>query len=142
MLSRLTIRAKLVAAAAAAVLLMALVGLVARSSQAALAGTIERLHSRSLPALQARSGIDENVTGISKVFDVVSEITGSAREPSAGIDQVNGAVGELAKVAQQDAPRRAAAPRRARLAPPAEARFPMDDQSELRDFQAPGGPHA
>ncbi|HTN50830.1 MAG TPA: methyl-accepting chemotaxis protein [Anaeromyxobacter sp.] len=47
--------------------------------------------------------LSEIVTGVGKVSDIVSEIAAAAKAQSAGIDQVNRAVGEMDKVTQQNA---------------------------------------
>jgi methyl-accepting chemotaxis protein len=47
--------------------------------------------------------LGEIVTGISKVTEIVAEISASAKEQSGGIDQVNRAVTEMNKVTQQNA---------------------------------------
>jgi methyl-accepting chemotaxis protein len=47
--------------------------------------------------------LNEIVAGVSKVTDIVAEISASAKEQSAGIDQVNRAVSDMNKVTQQNA---------------------------------------
>jgi methyl-accepting chemotaxis protein len=47
--------------------------------------------------------LGEIVTGVSKVTDIVAEISASAKEQAGGIDQVNRAVTEMNKVTQQNA---------------------------------------
>jgi methyl-accepting chemotaxis protein len=47
--------------------------------------------------------LGEIVTGVTKVTDIVAEISASAKEQSGGIDQVNRAVTEMNKVTQQNA---------------------------------------
>jgi methyl-accepting chemotaxis protein len=47
--------------------------------------------------------LNEIVGGVSKVTDIVAEISASAKEQSAGIDQVNRAVTDMNKVTQQNA---------------------------------------
>jgi methyl-accepting chemotaxis protein len=47
--------------------------------------------------------LNEIVGGVSKVTDIVAEISASAKEQSAGIDQVNRAVNDMNKVTQQNA---------------------------------------
>jgi methyl-accepting chemotaxis protein len=47
--------------------------------------------------------LNEIVTGVTKVTDIVAEISASAKEQSGGIDQVNRAVTEMNKVTQQNA---------------------------------------
>jgi methyl-accepting chemotaxis protein len=47
--------------------------------------------------------LGEIVTGVTKVTDIVAEISASAKEQSAGIDQVNKAVTDMNKVTQQNA---------------------------------------
>jgi methyl-accepting chemotaxis protein len=47
--------------------------------------------------------LNEIVTGVTKVTDIVAEISASAKEQAAGIDQVNRAVSDMNKVTQQNA---------------------------------------
>jgi methyl-accepting chemotaxis protein len=47
--------------------------------------------------------LSEIVTGVTKVTDIVAEISASAKEQAGGIDQVNRAVTEMNKVTQQNA---------------------------------------
>jgi methyl-accepting chemotaxis protein len=47
--------------------------------------------------------LGEIVTGVSKVTDIVAEISASAKEQSAGIEQINKAVSDMNKVTQQNA---------------------------------------
>jgi methyl-accepting chemotaxis protein len=47
--------------------------------------------------------LNEIVAGVTKVTDIVAEISASAKEQAAGIDQVNRAVGDMNKVTQQNA---------------------------------------
>jgi len=47
--------------------------------------------------------LGEIVTGVTKVTDIVAEISASAKEQAGGIDQVNRAVTEMNKVTQQNA---------------------------------------
>jgi methyl-accepting chemotaxis protein len=47
--------------------------------------------------------LGEIVSGITKVTDIVAEISASAKEQSGGIDQVNRAVNDVNKVTQQNA---------------------------------------
>ncbi|HTP24178.1 MAG TPA: methyl-accepting chemotaxis protein, partial [Anaeromyxobacteraceae bacterium] len=52
---------------------------------------------------QANEKLQEIALGISKVSEVVAEITASSKEQAIGIDQVNQAVSEMDKVTQQNA---------------------------------------
>jgi len=47
--------------------------------------------------------LNEIVAGVTKVTDIVAEISASAKEQSSGIDQVNRAVSDMNKVTQQNA---------------------------------------
>jgi methyl-accepting chemotaxis protein len=47
--------------------------------------------------------LNEIVAGVTKVTDIVAEISASAKEQAAGIDQVNRAVSDMNKVTQQNA---------------------------------------
>jgi len=55
--------------AAAIVLLVVVLGALARSTQSTLADTIERIHTRSLPGFQALAAIDESVTNLSRAVN-------------------------------------------------------------------------
>ena len=52
---------------------------------------------------QVSARLGEILQGVSKVSDIVAEITASAREQTSGIGQVNGALSEMDKVTQQNA---------------------------------------
>jgi methyl-accepting chemotaxis protein len=56
-------------------------------------------------ALVARSGesLDQIVTAVKKVSDIVAEIAAASREQSSGIEQVNRAVMQMDEVTQQNA---------------------------------------
>jgi methyl-accepting chemotaxis protein len=47
--------------------------------------------------------LNEIVSGVSKVTEIIAEISASSKEQSAGIDQINRAVTEMGKVTQQNA---------------------------------------
>ena len=47
--------------------------------------------------------MDEIVTSVNRVTDIMAEITAASQEQSAGIEQVNRAIGQMDQVTQQNA---------------------------------------
>ena len=83
--------------------------LAQRSAQAAreiksLIGTsVERVDAGSRLAADAGATIDDMVTQVKRVADLIAEISAAAVEQSSGIGQVNAAVNQLDQVTQQNA---------------------------------------
>jgi len=84
-------------------------GLAQRSAEAAkqikaLIGTsVANVESGSALVGDAGRTMGEIVASVKRVGDIISEIAAAAREQSAGIGQVNGAVGQLDRMTQQNA---------------------------------------
>ena len=83
--------------------------LAQRSAEAAreikgLIGTsVERVQAGSRLVADAGSTMTEIVASVQRVSDIIGEISAAAAEQSSGIGQVNGAVGKLDQVTQQNA---------------------------------------
>jgi len=65
--------------------------------------SVRQAEEGEVTAKGVSSKLGEIVTGVTKVTDIVAEISASAKEQSGGIDQVNRAVTEMNKVTQQNA---------------------------------------
>jgi methyl-accepting chemotaxis protein len=65
--------------------------------------SVRQAEEGEVTAKGVSSKLGEIVTGVTKVTDIVAEISASAKEQSGGIDQVNRAVTDMNKVTQQNA---------------------------------------
>ncbi|MBV8667182.1 MAG: MCP four helix bundle domain-containing protein [Burkholderiaceae bacterium] len=65
--------------------------------------SVEKVGAGSKLVDQAGSTMDEVVASIRRVTDIVSEITAASTEQTAGIEEVNKAIGEMDSVTQQNA---------------------------------------
>jgi methyl-accepting chemotaxis protein len=65
--------------------------------------SVRQAEEGEITAKGVSAKLGEIVTGVTKVTDIVAEISASAKEQSGGIDQVNRAVTEMNKVTQQNA---------------------------------------
>ncbi len=65
--------------------------------------SVRQAEEGEVTAKGVSSKLGEIVTGVTKVTDIVAEISASAKEQAGGIDQVNRAVTEMNKVTQQNA---------------------------------------
>ena len=65
--------------------------------------SVRQAEEGEITAKGVSSKLGEIVTGVTKVTDIVAEISASAKEQAGGIDQVNRAVTEMNKVTQQNA---------------------------------------
>ena len=64
---------------------------------------MDKVESGAKLVRDAGSAMDEIVSGVQRVSDIIGEITAAAGEQRAGIEQVNGAVSELEQMTQQNA---------------------------------------
>lgn len=65
--------------------------------------SVDNINSGSELADKAGDSMDEIVTSIKKVTDIIGEISAASDEQSAGIDQINQAVSQMDEVTQQNA---------------------------------------
>ena len=83
--------------------------LAGRSAEAAkeiktlITDSVEKVDLGTQQVAQAGSTMDEIVTSIQRVADIVGEIASASREQSTGIGQINTAVTQLDTVTQQNA---------------------------------------
>ena len=75
----------------------------AKEIKALIGASVERIESGSQLATDAGSTMSEIVAAVSKVRDVINEISVATAEQSTGIDQVNSAVLEVDRMTQQNA---------------------------------------
>ena len=83
--------------------------LAQRSAQAAkeiktlIATSVERVESGSRLVSDAGTTMNDIVTSVQRVTDIIAEIRAASQEQSDGINQVNAAVGHLDQMTQQNA---------------------------------------
>jgi methyl-accepting chemotaxis protein len=65
--------------------------------------SVRKVEDGSALVTQSGEALDHIVTSIKKVSDIVAEIAAASREQSAGIEQVNQAVGQMDQMTQQNA---------------------------------------
>jgi methyl-accepting chemotaxis protein len=75
----------------------------ARNTAAMIAGTVEKVRQGTAQVGSTSQAFAEVATLTAAVGTLVAEIASASREQSQGIDQINGAVGEVDKVTQQNA---------------------------------------
>jgi len=68
-----------------------------------ISDSVEKVETGSKLVAQAGSTMDEVVTSVKRVTDIMAEITAASVEQSSGIDQVNQAVAQMDEVTQQNA---------------------------------------
>jgi methyl-accepting chemotaxis protein len=68
-----------------------------------IANSVEKVQSGTLQVQKAGETMDEIVTAVKMVTDIVNEIAAASQEQSAGIDQVNKAIANMDEVTQQNA---------------------------------------
>ena len=68
-----------------------------------ISDSVEKVETGSKLVEQAGSTMDEVVTSVKRVTDIMAEITAASVEQSSGIDQVNQAVTQMDEVTQQNA---------------------------------------
>ncbi|MEL4177697.1 methyl-accepting chemotaxis protein [Roseateles sp. PN1] len=75
----------------------------AREIKALIGASVERVETGARLVQAAGSTMTEIVTSVGKVSDIISEIRASTEEQSEGIGAVNGSVGQLDQMTQQNA---------------------------------------
>ena len=75
----------------------------AREIKALIDASVEKVESGSRQVQTAGLTMDEIVGSVQRVSDIIGEITSASREQSDGIDEVNGAIGQLDQMTQQNA---------------------------------------
>jgi methyl-accepting chemotaxis protein len=75
----------------------------AKEIKALIGASVERVESGSRLVADAGKTMQEIVSSVQRVTDIIGEITAAASEQSDGIGQVNGSVAQLDKMTQQNA---------------------------------------
>jgi methyl-accepting chemotaxis protein len=84
-------------------------GLAGRSATAAkeikdlIQDSVKKVEDGSVLVAQSGQTLDEIVSSVKKVSDIIAEIAAASREQSAGIDQVNRAIMQMDQMTQQNA---------------------------------------
>ncbi|WP_210543156.1 methyl-accepting chemotaxis protein [Rhodoferax sp. PAMC 29310] len=75
----------------------------AREIKTLIGASVEKVESGSRQVQTAGQTMDEIVGSVQRVSDIIGEITAASLEQSEGIDAVNGAIGQLDQMTQQNA---------------------------------------
>jgi len=75
----------------------------AKDIKALITDSVEKVGSGSTLVNEAGSTMEEIVTSVKRVTDIISEISSAGREQEIGIEQINTAVAEMDTVTQQNA---------------------------------------
>jgi methyl-accepting chemotaxis protein-1 (serine sensor receptor) len=75
----------------------------AKDIKALITDSVEKVGSGSALVNEAGSTMEEIVTSVKRVTDIISEISSAGREQEIGIEQINTAVAEMDTVTQQNA---------------------------------------
>ena len=75
----------------------------AREIKSLISDSVERVEMGSKLVGQAGATMDEIVSSVKRVTDIMGEITSASQEQSAGIEQVNTAIAQMDQVTQQNA---------------------------------------
>jgi methyl-accepting chemotaxis protein len=75
----------------------------AKEIKALIGDSVDKVNAGSALVDQAGATMEEIVTSIRRVTDIMSEIASASQEQSAGIEQVNQAIAEMDQVTQQNA---------------------------------------
>jgi len=75
----------------------------AKEIKALIQDSVKKVEEGSALVTQSGQTLDQIVTAVKKVSDIIGEIAGASQEQSAGIDQVNKAVMQLDEMTQQNA---------------------------------------
>ena len=75
----------------------------AKEIKALIGDSVEKVNQGSKLVADAGTTMDEIVSSVHKVSDMISEITAASSEQSAGINEVNHAIGSMDAVTQQNA---------------------------------------
>jgi methyl-accepting chemotaxis protein len=75
----------------------------AKEIKALISDSVEKVDSGSKLVSSAGQTMDEIVTSVKRVTDIMAEISAASQEQSTGIEQVNTAVAQMDKITQQNA---------------------------------------
>jgi methyl-accepting chemotaxis protein len=75
----------------------------AKEIKALIGDSVEKVGEGSRLVNQAGATMEEIVTSVRRVTDIMAEITSASHEQEAGIEQINQAIGEMDSVTQQNA---------------------------------------
>lgn len=75
----------------------------AKEIKALIGDSVEKVESGSKLVAEAGTTMEEVVTSVRRVTDIMGEITAASREQSTGIEQVNQAITQMDQVTQQNA---------------------------------------
>jgi methyl-accepting chemotaxis protein len=75
----------------------------AKEIKALIGDSVEKVGEGSRLVNQAGATMEEIVTSVRRVTDIMAEITSASQEQEAGIEQINQAIGEMDSVTQQNA---------------------------------------
>jgi methyl-accepting chemotaxis protein len=78
-------------------------GAAAKEVRALIGSSVERVDAGARLVDQAGATMDEIVTSVRRVTDIMAEITHASAEQSVGIEQVNGAIGQMDEATRQNA---------------------------------------
>jgi methyl-accepting chemotaxis protein len=113
----------------------------AREIKGLIGDSVDQVNIGAKLVAEAGSTMDEVVTSVARVTDIMAEIRSASQEQRTGIDQVNAAIGQMDQVTQQNA---------ALVEEAAAAAASMQDQAAklahvaagFKLNAAPGAPHA
>jgi len=75
----------------------------AKEIKTLIGSSVERVDAGARLVDQAGATMDEIVTGVKRVTDIMAEISHASVEQNAGIEQVNGAIGQIDEATRQNA---------------------------------------
>jgi methyl-accepting chemotaxis protein len=75
----------------------------AREIKSLIGSSVERVDAGARLVDEAGSTMEEIVTSVKRVTDIMAEISSASAEQSAGIEQVNGAIGRMDEATRQNA---------------------------------------
>jgi len=75
----------------------------AKEIKVLIGSSVERVDAGARLVDQAGATMDEIVTGVKRVTDIMAEISHASVEQNAGIEQVNGAIGQIDDATRQNA---------------------------------------
>ena len=75
----------------------------AKEIKTLIGASVEQVNAGSKLVAEAGSTMNDIVSSVQRVSDIISEITAASSEQSAGIDEINRAIGQMDAVTQQNA---------------------------------------
>jgi len=75
----------------------------AKETKALISGSVDEVNAGSALVTQAGKTMDEIVSSVKRVVDMVNEISRASSEQRSGIEQVNAAIGQMDNTTQQNA---------------------------------------